>query len=193
MAGEGYEDEGLLGLRDAHQWLLSKPLGSHRADEDDEETVDALVEEAQLEGEGRARHSSFRKTLSREVPQEVSRSGRLYQSARHSVMEFSRPTMSIKSQWLSWSSSPRPLQPPRDRSLMSWIPTVSSRPLRPRLTNSESQRMDQGRLLPNSSMGLNGAHRMKTNSESSFEETEVPLSLVHLGSPYASRPKTPNR
>nr|APA23060.1 movement protein [Cowpea polerovirus 1] len=183
---------GIGGLHAATQWLWSKPLGQQVAEDDDEETVDALTEEAEIEG-GLARHLCFLKTTSREVPVEQSRSGRLYQTAQHSVLEYSRPTMSIKSQWSRWSSSPRPLPPPPGRSLTSLIPTASPRAYNPMSTNLASLEMDnapgQGGLLT----GLSGMTPRKINS-GSFTKEMVPTQLRdHSGSPLSVKLKTRNR
>jgi len=190
---EGGLDAPMFGMQEMHQWLLSRPLGSHNADDDEEETADAWLEEAQLEGEGLARHSCFRKTLSREVPVEQSRSGRLYQTVQHSALEFSGPTTSIKSRWLSWSSSPRPHPPPPGRSLTSWIPIASSRPSVPQLTNSGSQRMGLGRLALGCLTGKSGTPQTRTSSESYTRETAVPVLRDRSDSLSVCSLKTQNR
>ncbi|UIX27230.1 movement protein [Cotton bunchy top virus 2] len=156
---EGVDDDNVLHQDKMLQLLLSRPLGNHSADDDDEETAHALLEEAQIEeeeGVGTLRHSYFQRTHSREVPAEISRSGRLYQTVQRSVQEYSRPTSYIKSQSLFWSSSPRPLPHPPDRSLMRLIPNVSPRPSSPKLTNSPSRKEGGRRLLPRLLRGSSG-------------------------------------
>lgn len=150
------------------QWLWSKPLGQHNADLDDDEEVTTGQEELFLPEElVRARHLFSQKTISREVPAEQSRSGRVYQTARHSLMECSRPTMSIKSQWSFWSSSPRPLPKVPVPSLTSWTHTVNSIPFPQQSINSGSQSPGKGRLQRLTSTGRNGTTLPRTNSGSS--------------------------
>nr|QOY46928.1 movement protein [Turnip yellows virus] len=150
------------------QWLWSKPLGQHNADLDDDEEVITGQEELFLpEEQAQARHLFSRKTISREVPAEQSRSGRVYQTAQHSLMEYSRPTMSIKSRWSFWSSSPKPLPKTPVPSLTSWTHTVNSIHSPQRLTNSGSQSLGGKRLQRLSSTGSNGMTLPRTNSGSS--------------------------
>nr|ALL26146.1 ORF5 [Turnip yellows virus] len=166
------EEDDHAGKHDAlsalSQWLWSKPLGQHNADQDDDEEVTTGQEELFLpEEQVRARHLFSQKTISREVPAEQSRSGRVYQTARHSLMECSRPTMSIRSQWSFWSSSPRPLPKTPVPSLTSWTRTVNSTLSPPQLTNSGSQSPGGGRLQRLSSTEWNGTTLPRTNSGSS--------------------------
>ena len=150
------------------QWLWSKPLGQHNADQDDDEEAVTGQEELFLpEEQVRARHLFSQKTISREVPAEQSRSGRVYQTARHSLMECSRPTMSIKSQWSFWSSSPKPLPKIPVPSLTSWTHTVNSIPFPQQLTSSGSQSPGKRRLQRLTSMERNGTMLPRTNSGSS--------------------------
>nr|AHJ60027.1 movement protein [Suakwa aphid-borne yellows virus] len=173
-------------------WLWSKPLAHHSADDDDDETCDALLEEAELE-DARAKHLYLAKTVSRAVPPEQSLSGRLFQRAQHSALEYSRPTMSIKSQWSSWSSSPRPLPPPPVPSLMSWTPIASSLPSNPRLINLESPRMVLEYGGQSSSTGHNGMTPRKTSSASSTKGTGAGRPQALLESPSSVMSKTRNR
>ncbi|UIW24994.1 P4 [Cotton leafroll virus] len=155
------------GVGKISQWLWSKPLGTHNADDDEDEEVVIGQEDAFLaDQELQARHSFSRKTISREVPQDQSRSGRLYQTALLSAMECSRPTMSIRSQWSYWSSSPRPLQHPPVPSLTKWIHTVNCLPSPPRLTNSESPRTGGSSLRRLLSTDRNGTTPPRISSES---------------------------
>lgn len=191
---EGGETSALFsGLNVATQWLWSKPLGNHSAEEDEEETVDALLEEAQLEDEGLARHSYFRKTTSREVPLEVSRSGRVYQTAQLSALEYSGPIMNIKSQWSSWSSSPRPLPPPQGRSLTSLIPTANSHRLGPTSINLESPRVDKGLSQRSSLTELSGTPQMRTNLGYYTKATEAPRQRGRSESPSSAKLKIRSR
>nr|AFM68927.1 P4 [Cucurbit aphid-borne yellows virus] len=191
MQGGGGEE--INALQGVTAWLWSTPLGGHHAEDDNEETADALIEEAELEDEARAKHLYFQRTISRAVPQEVSLSGRLYQRAQHSALEYSRPTMNIKSAWSSWSSSPRPLPPPQVPSLMSWTPTASLAPSNPRLISLESPRMDcedgqLGRLT-----GWNGTTQPRTNLRSSTKGMDLPRLRAASESPSSARSKTRNR
>nr|QLJ58264.1 P4 [Cotton leafroll dwarf virus] len=162
------------GVGKISQWLWSRPLGTHNAEDDEDEEVVTGQEDAFLaDQELQARHLFSRKTISREVPQEQSRSGRLYQTAQLSAMECSRPTMNIRSQWSYWSSSPRPLQHPPVPSLTRWIHTVNCLPSPPRLTNSESLRMGGSSLRRLSSMDRNGTTPPRTSSES-YTKAMVP-------------------
>nr|AHJ60009.1 movement protein [Suakwa aphid-borne yellows virus]AHJ60012.1 movement protein [Suakwa aphid-borne yellows virus]AHJ60015.1 movement protein [Suakwa aphid-borne yellows virus] len=188
------EGEGLAGaMQKATAWLWSKPLGLHSAEDDEEETVDALLEEAELEEQAKARHLFSVKAISRAAPPDQSLSGRLYQRAQHSALEYSRPTMSIKSQWLSWSSSPRPLPPPQAPSLMSWTPIASLAPSNPRLINLESPRVDQEHGALSSSTGLNGTTPRRISSGSCIKETERLPRRDLLELPSSAKSRTRNR
>nr|QIM58525.1 hypothetical protein [Cucurbit aphid-borne yellows virus] len=191
MQGGGGEE--ISALHGATAWLWSTPLGDHRAEDDNEETADALIEEAELEEEAQAKHLYFQRTISRAVPQEVSPSGRLYQRAQHSALEYSRPTMNIKSSWSSWSSSPRPLPPPQAPSLMSWTPTASLAPSNPRLINLESPRMDCDDGQLNRLTGWNGTTQRKTNSRSFTKETDLPRLRAASEPQSSARSRTRNR
>nr|CRL92750.1 MP [Lettuce mild yellows virus] len=182
------EEDDHAGKHDAlsalSQWLWSKPLGQHNADLDDDEEVTTGQEELFLpEEQVRARHLFSQKTISREVPAEQSRSGRVYQTARHSLMECSRPTMSIKSQWSFWSSSQRPLPKVPVPSLTSWTHTVNSTPFPQQLTNSGSQSPGRGRLQRHTSTGRNGTTLPRTNSGSSTKAMVPHRQLVLSESP----------
>nr|WEW07532.1 movement protein [Cucurbit aphid-borne yellows virus] len=190
QGGEGREINALRGVT---AWLWSTPLGDHRAEDDNEETADALIEEAELEEEAQAKHLYFQRTISRAVPQEVSPSGRLYQRAQHSALEYLRPTMNIRSSWSSWSSSPRPLPPPRVPSLMSWTPTASLAPSNPRLINLESPRMDCDVGPLSKSTGWNGMMQPKTSSRSSTKGMDLPRLRAASESPSSARSRTRNR
>nr|QBC65209.1 movement protein [Turnip yellows virus] len=154
------------------QWLWSKPLGQHNADQDDDEEAITGQEELFLPKEQvRARHLFSQRTISREVPAEQSRSGRVYQTARHSLMEYSRPTMSIKSQWSFWSSSLKPLPKIPVPSLTSWTHTVSSTPF-PQLSTSLGSQSQGGKRLQRLTLTeQNGTMLPRTNSESSTKAT----------------------
>ncbi|AZI70941.1 ORF4 [Ullucus polerovirus 1] len=128
-------------LRECSRWLLSRPLDPPGADDVED---DVLTHEEDLlcqEEDAQARHSFSQRTISRAVPQEVSPSGRLFQTARRSVMEYSRPTMNIRSQTYYYSSSARPLPPPRVPSLLNWTPIAKYHPSPPRLTSSPSPKV----------------------------------------------------
>ncbi|ADM83579.2 putative movement protein [Pepper vein yellows virus 2] len=104
--------------------LWSHPLGAHGGEIEDDE-VEAGTEIELEEGRATAKLSSSTRTQSRIVPQELSPSGRLYQRASRFQVEFSKPTMSIKSQWLIYASSANPLPQRKAPSLTSWTPTAS--------------------------------------------------------------------
>nr|UDF37943.1 P4 [Melon aphid-borne yellows virus] len=191
MAWEG-GDGTVDALQRVTAWLWSKPLANHNAEDDDDETQDVLLEEAELE-DAQVKHLYSAKTISRAVPPEQSLSGRLYQRAQHSALEYSRPTMSIKSQWSSWSSSPRPLPPPQVPSLMSWTPTASLTPSNPRLINLESRRVDLEHGARSSLTGWNGTAPRKINSASHTKETGALQRRGHLESPSSARSRTRNR
>nr|ADR74373.1 movement protein [Beet western yellows virus] len=167
MGEDDHEDkQGALSA--LSKWLWSRPLGQHDAEIDDDEEAEIGTEELYLpEEQVQARHSFSRRTISREVPVDQSRSGRVYQTAQHSLMEYSRPTMSIKSQWSLWSSSPRPLPRTPAPSLTSWTHTVNSVHSPPQLTNSGSRSPGGGRLQRLTSMERNGTTPLRTNSGSS--------------------------
>ncbi|QZR95590.1 movement protein [Plantago asiatica virus A] len=156
------------------QWLWSKPLGQHDAEIDDDEELITGQEELYLpEWEAEARHLFSQKTVSRETPAGQSRSGRVYQTARHSLMECSRPTMNIRSQWSYWSSSPRQVPNPPVPSLSNWTHTVNSQLFPPQLTNSESPSPGGNRLQRLSLTGRNGGTPQRTSSRSSTKAMVV--------------------
>uniref|UniRef100_A0AAU8EJ58 Movement protein n=1 Tax=Rice drawf polerovirus TaxID=3229777 RepID=A0AAU8EJ58_9VIRU len=138
------EDEGVGGLlAELSQWLWSPPLNREGNLDDVERDEEILVgtEEMLSEGQVVLKHSFSRRTVSMETPKGTSPSGRLYLTTQHSRMDFSKPTMSIRSQWSQFSSSPKPLPRLQDLSLTSWIPTAHlQRSLQP-LTSSVSPRM----------------------------------------------------
>lgn len=135
------EVEGLDSLEERSKWLWSLPVGEPREDNADDELEVGL--EQYQEEEAQARHLFSRRTHSREVPLDISPSGRVYQTVRRSRMEYSRPTMSIKSQWLHYSSSAKPLPQQPAPSLMSWTPIANYRPSLQRLTSSPSRKVEQ--------------------------------------------------
>nr|QDL88271.1 movement protein [Phasey bean mild yellows virus] len=180
-------------LRGVSEWLWSKPLGYHAAEDDNDEAADALLEEAELEEDARAKHLCYQRTISRAVPLDQSPSGRLYQRSLNSVLEYSRPTMNIRSSWSHWSSSPRPLPPPQVPSLMSWTPIANIAPSNPRLINSESPRMDPGVGAQNLLMGRNGTTHPRISSESYTKETGPRRLRVRSGSPSSASSRTLNR
>ncbi|USV27790.1 P4 [Soybean chlorotic leafroll virus] len=189
----GNAEDVLIKFQDVGEWLWSKPLGYHDDQEDNDETADALIEEAELE-EGQAKHLYYQRTISRAVPPEVSPSGRLYQRSQNSVMEYSRPSMSIKSQWSSWSSSPRPLPLPQAPSLTSWTPIANTAPSNRQLTSSESPRVAREHGELKRLTGRNGMTRPKTNSGYfSKEMVLAPPSREPSGSPLSVSSKTRNR
>nr|QIM58521.1 hypothetical protein [Cucurbit aphid-borne yellows virus] len=191
MQGGGGEEIGAL--RGVTASFGSTPLGDRRADGDNEASSVALIEEAELEEEVQAKHLYFQRTISRAVPQEVSPSGRLYQRAQHSALEYSRPTMNIRSSWFNWSSSPRPSPLPTIPSLMSWTPTASLAPSNPRLISLGSPRMDCDDGQLSKSTGWNGTMQLRTNSRSSTKGTDLPQLRAVSGSPSSARSKTRNR
>ncbi|ULN99197.1 movement protein P4 [Pterostylis polerovirus] len=140
VADEG-APEGMDLLSERSQWLWSQATGSP-GEEDAEDELEVGLEEFQdRDSEVQARHSCSRRTHSKVVPLEVSPSGRVYQTVRHSRMEYSGPTMSIKSQWSLFSSSARPLPRPQVPSLMSWTPIAKLHPSLQPSTSSPSPRV----------------------------------------------------
>nr|AFU85582.1 movement protein [Pepper vein yellows virus] len=124
-------DHATPAVADAHDRfalsLWSHPLGAHGGEIEDDE-MEAGTEEAEIEledGRATARLSSSTRTQSRIVPQDLSPSGRLYQRASRFQVEFSKPTMNIRSQWSTYASSVNPLPQRRAPSLTSWTPTAS--------------------------------------------------------------------
>nr|BBO15437.1 P4 protein [Barley virus G] len=160
-----------------NQWLWSRQVSVDAAPEDEDDELETLQEDLESE-EGRGKHLYFRRTLSRAMPPESSPSGRLYQSAQHSVVEFSRPTMSIRSQRSLWSSSPRPLPNLKAPSLMSLIHTTSSQLSLPPSTSSQSSKVVREPLRPTKSEVEFGVTQQKTNSPSSTRVMENPRSRV---------------
>nr|ALB25027.1 movement protein [Barley yellow dwarf virus GPV] len=146
MAMVRVDDESLGGglLQERSQWLWSLPTASPGEEDADDQLVVGEEEFQDQQEEAMARHSFSQRIHSRATPLEVSPSGRLYQSIRHSKMEYSRPTMNIRSQIVSYSSSPRPLQPQPAPSLMSWTPIASHLHSRQRSTSSQSPKLVRG-------------------------------------------------
>ncbi|QCH41155.1 P4 [Pepper whitefly borne vein yellow virus] len=129
------------------KWLWQYPVGNHEGVEDDEtETgVEEYEEDLGQEGVATAKLSSLTRTLSRITPPGQSSSGRVFQRASHFQAVYSKPTMSIKSQWSTYASSVNPLPQQKAPSLMSWIPIVSSKVSNPRLESSPSPKAGRPR------------------------------------------------
>lgn len=134
--------EGLLSERS--QWLWSLPTAQPGAEDADDQLVLGEEELQDSEEEAVARHLFSQRTHSRATPLEVSPSGRLYQTIRHSRMEYSRPTMNIRSQIVSYSSSARPLPQQPVPSLMSWTPIAKHLHSHQRSTSSASPKLVRG-------------------------------------------------
>ncbi|UYG54069.1 movement protein [Dregea volubilis polerovirus 1] len=182
------------GLQQLAEWLWARPAHEHSAEEDNDETVEDLLEEITFPELGvQGRHSSSLRMTSQAVPADISLSGRLYQTAQHSALEFSGPTMSTKSLWSSWSSSPRPLQRSRAPWPMSLTLTASPLHSLPRSTSSKTLKMEEECSPPPSSTGRNGSIPLKINSESSTRGTGRAQQLVASGSRSGWLPKAQNR
>lgn len=174
------------------QWLWSQPLSVEGAEEDEEDEVS--LTESDLEAEDlRGRYLSSQRTRSRAMAPGKSPSGRLYQNVQRSVVEFSRPTMSIRSSRSYWSTSPRPLPPVQDPLLTSWTRITNSPLLLPRSTNLASQSMGSEPLRPPTLMVESGTPRRSINSPSSTRVMVPPQLQVHSESPWRLKPKTLNR
>nr|QJQ82514.1 movement protein [Soybean dwarf virus] len=176
-----YNDDALAEPQDAlHEfssWLFQRPVAHHSADEDNDDEGEIMEEEAIWpEDQARLTNSSFRRTVSMAVPRELSHSGRLYQSASHSLMEYSKPTMNIRSRVSYYSSSPRPLPPRQAPSLMSLTHTANTRKSNRFLTNSASPRAVRNDSPQELSMALNGMTPVTTNSRYITRGTESPKS-----------------
>ncbi|DAZ87616.1 TPA_asm: P4 protein [Paspalum notatum polerovirus] len=175
-----------------NQWLWSRPIDVDNALEDEDDQVETLQEDLESD-EARGRLLYFQRTRSRATPPENSPSGRLYQSVQHSVVEFSKPTMSIRSQRSLWSSSPRPLPPLKVPSLMSLTHTTSSAHLLPQSTNSQSLKAVAKPLRPTKSEVEFGEIHQKTNSPFSTKVMENPRSPARSALRWMFQPKTRNR
>nr|ASK86328.1 movement protein [Cereal yellow dwarf virus RPS] len=140
---ESYSRGGEL-LEERSRWLWSLPVAQPGEEDAEDQLVLGEEELQDQEAEAVARHSFSQRIRSQATPLEVSPSGRLYQSIRHSRMEYSRPTMNIRSQVVSYNSSPRPLQPQPVPSLMSWTPIANHLHSHRRLTSSPSRKLVQG-------------------------------------------------
>ncbi|WBK56461.1 P4 protein [Triticum yellow stripe virus] len=143
-ADADHETNAGMQLHERSQWLWSQPMALPGEEDVDDQCVVGEEELQDSEEEAVARHSFSQRTQSRATPLEVSPSGRLYQSIRHSRMEYSRPTMNIRSQIVSYSSSPRPLQPQQAPSLLSWTPIANHLRSLQRSTSSPSPRQVRG-------------------------------------------------
>lgn len=142
---ENDEIEGVALVQERNQWLWSLPTAMP-GDEDADDEIEVGMQTAEFpEEEGQARHLYSRRTHSRAAPPGVSPSGRLFQTVQHSRMEYSRPTMSIRSQWSTYSSSARPLPRQQAPCLMNWTPIARQHLLPQQSTSSLSQKV--GRKL----------------------------------------------
>uniref|UniRef100_A0AB39A5F0 P4 n=1 Tax=parsley polerovirus TaxID=3238334 RepID=A0AB39A5F0_9VIRU len=168
-------------LQDAHvdayeqsRLLWCKPLN---LDEDDEDGEDAMVvaheQWVNPEEELIANNSCFRRTTSRATPTEQLPSARTYQTIQLSVQEFSKPSMSIRSQTCELYSSRKPHQPPAGRSLTSWTPTASLLASQVRSTSSEQQKVVRKPGLLKRLTGRSGTPLRRTNSGSSTKEMVI--------------------
>nr|WNK15293.1 MAG: VGp protein [Polerovirus monocotyledonae 2] len=137
--------EGIDLLSERNQWLWSQTTGIPGEEDVDDEIEVGLESYQDQDAEVQASHSYSRRTQSRAVPLDISPSGRVFQTVRLSRMEFSKPTMNIKSQWSSYSSSPRPLPQRPGPSLMNWTPIANCLRLLQPSTNSPSPKV--GRRL----------------------------------------------
>nr|BAL48551.1 movement protein [Soybean dwarf virus] len=176
-----YNDDAIVGQQDAlHEfssWLFQRPPADHNAEDDNDDEGEIIEEEAIFpEDQARLTHSCFQRTASMVVPREVSLSGRLYQSASHSLMEYSRPTMNIRSRVSYYSSSPRPLPPRQVPSLMNLTHTASTPKFNRYSINSVSQKAVRNVSQPELSMASNGMIPVKINSRSTIKGTESPRS-----------------
>nr|AAB70926.1 putative movement protein [Barley yellow dwarf virus PAV] len=131
--------EGLLSERS--QWLWSLPTAQPGAEDAEDQLVLGEEELQDSEEQAVGRHLFSQRTHSLATPLEVSPSGRLYQTIRHSRMEYSRPTMNIRSQIVSYSSSARPLPQQPVPSLMSWTPIAKHLHLGQQSTSSRSPKL----------------------------------------------------
>ena len=149
------------------QWLWSKPLGQHEAEDDDEDEIVQLAEEAWDEDrEAQCKHLYSARTHSKATPPECSSSGRIYQRVQHSLVEFSKPSMNIRSQWSSYSSSQKPLPQIEAPSLMRSTPHATWLPSALLLGNSGSRKMVPQLSGPGRSTDWTGTPRQKTSSTS---------------------------
>ncbi|QRV07422.1 putative movement protein [Artemisia virus B] len=144
----GKEDRGEFGelvrFEEHAMSLWSKPFGEHLAEEEDEDEVEWVSEEALMpQSNGAMRHLCSTRTRSWATAPENSFSGRVYQNVMRSQTEYSDPSINIRSQRYSCSSSQRPLQPAPVQSLMRLIPGLSKQNSNPRLTNSQSLKEDR--------------------------------------------------
>ncbi|WCO08387.1 movement protein [Hemisteptia virus A] len=148
LAGEGAK------LDAFNQSLWSRQLGSHVAEEDDEDEVVTTAETAEVhEHQIKARGLYLQRTISRATPPDVSSSGRIFQSTHHFLMESSSPAISTRSLVSRYTSSQKPLPPVRAPSLTNWIQTVNF-PSYPRpLTNSRSQKAGKSTSVLRKLMG----------------------------------------
>jgi len=166
--------DGNGGLAALTQWFWSRPLNQHKEEEELDEQVETLEEAMWLpEQEAQVTNSFSQKTVSKATPPGVSSSGRIYQTVQRSQMDYSRPTMNIRSIRSFWSSSQKPLQPPPVQSLMNWTHTASSSHSPARLTNSASRRLDAGLLPRKQSTASSGTLPRTISSTSSTREMAV--------------------
>lgn len=173
MSHEQYEDETAVVLaanqerQGLSQWLWSKPLGQHVAEEDDEDEIETLVEDLWDEDrEARCKHLYSARTRSWATAPELSSSGRIYQRVQHSALDYSQPSISIKSSWSRLSSSQRPLPPTEVPSLTKSTQHASWLPWSLHSGSSASLQVGSPSLGRGKLMGKNGSPRKKSSSTS---------------------------
>lgn len=171
-------------------WLLSTSLQSahvnqfdqsrslwfepNEIDVDDEDAADAVeIFHEQLvdpEEQSFASLSSLQRTTSRATPTPNSPSARTYRTTQLSATEFSRHSMSIRSQCCKLYTSRKPHPLPVAPSLTRWTPTATLIASKAQSTSSASQRMERKPGLLKRLMGSNGTQLQRTNSGSSIKE-----------------------
>lgn len=118
--------------------------------------VEGGVEEARSEETGEVwKHSISQLTALKPTPKGSSNLDPTWYKARHSLTEYSRPTMNIRSSEWSFTISRQPKQL-MERSITKWIPHVNRTPC---LVNSNSSlvpRAEGKPSRPRSSMGKTG-------------------------------------
>lgn len=177
-----------------NQWLWSRQ--HPEVLEDVEDVADEEEEEGEVvlpEHQGAARYSLSQWTTSKLIPQESSASVRAYRSAQHFQVEYSSPTMSIRSQtyWLHTSRT-RPVPQPALSRLKSILPKASQLWGLESLV-SPSNQMQLGDSTQARSRGRNGSPVPKISSISSTRGMAVPRSPGSSSSGSQSKTRVRNR
>ncbi|ASK51774.1 P4 protein [Wheat leaf yellowing-associated virus] len=132
------------------QWSWSGlPQNLEEYDDVEHQQEEVLCED--LEEEAIGKFSLSRLTISKPIHPGSSSSGRTYHSTQRSIMEYSKPTMSIRSHHSLYSITHAPPQQLQVQSHLKWIPRAPKQQQAPRLSRSQSRAIQERPSPPHSS------------------------------------------